>query len=264
MKTRCELLHGDLQAFLDDELRGPARQRVAQHLELCDACRQEHLTLSSLGNTLRTALEDVHVPRALDSLASRVISRTRAESAQSWTTLLKRGAEDWHWAIVGGGSVLATLISTTVLSVILAFGPLPQREDSLASLLDNLESQNLLFVYGSPAGEDRDVIMQVDNGQPLASPQAASLVRPVVYRPTEADLVGELDAAISRSGRAVRLDEMSPRDRRKVEILLDEIYELTVERSRDHRARSSSAVTGTVNVREVRLLTSTSVTAKGL
>ena len=91
--------------------------------------------LTGLGQMLRgAASEPVEAPE-MDGLASGVISRVRAESAQSWRSLAARAADGWHWAIVGGGSVAATFVTTGFVAFILAFGPKPEREDSLAALM---------------------------------------------------------------------------------------------------------------------------------
>src|SRR5688572_14098899 len=125
--------HRDLAAFVDGELRGASVLEVLHHLNECAACTAEVAYLRSIGDTMRQTIPSESVPLELEGLASTVISRTRAESAESWPGVFRRAQEDWHWVIVGAGAIGATFVSTLVLSAILAFGPKPDRADSISS-----------------------------------------------------------------------------------------------------------------------------------
>ncbi len=110
------------------------------------------------------------VPPELDGLASTVISRTRAESAESWPGIFRRAQEDWHWVIVGAGAIAATFVSTLVLSAILAFGPKPDRADSISAFYTNFRTPaGDLYLLATPAGRDQEPIWVNENGGPAAS-----------------------------------------------------------------------------------------------
>src|ERR1700741_3049790 len=101
-------VHRDLAAFVDGELRGATVLDVLQHLERCDDCAAEVAHLRSIGEKIRATVPAESVPAELEGLASTVISRTRAESAESWPGIFRRAQEDWHWVIVGAGAIAAT------------------------------------------------------------------------------------------------------------------------------------------------------------
>jgi hypothetical protein len=250
----------DLDAFVDGELDGARMLAASRHLDECDECAEALADMQSVGRALREKLHREPAPDAFAAMTATVVSLSRAESDESWRTWLTRGCDGWHWAIVGAGSVAATFVSTSLLSMMLAFGPAPQREDSLSALVDNLgSSSGYLFVYASPV-EDRagqDVVMlQVENGRPRAPRLVSDLV---VSRSnqtaSEAQLVNHLLQIVTHSGRIVVLDELSPQQREAADALLDEIMSLGARRNSPGR---------TYNVHEMRLVTSTGVSAKRL
>jgi hypothetical protein len=258
----CRFIRRELGPFVDGELRGPRRMRVARHLDACPDCASHAEAIAALGDTLRTAAPVESAPLGFEGLANRVIGRTRAESAVSRRSWLERAGGDWHWVTVGCGAVAATIVSTMLASVILAFGPAPEREDSLSALLNNLGSPaGLLFVYASPAGSKQDaVLLQVDNGQPTASRMTAALASMSDASRTEADLVQALaSVVIQQGGRVVPLASLPLLERHRAELLLTEIMRL--------RDSQSLPVGRYVDVHEVRLVIGVNVigvTAKSL
>jgi hypothetical protein len=256
--AECDAIRDDLEAFADGELSGAWRQRVGEHLEVCERCTARVSEITDLGEVLR-AVPTFDPPADIDGIADRVISRVRAESAQSWRRLFDRAGDGWHWAAVGLGSVSSTFLVTSFLSALLSFGPAPERADSLSALINNLgSSPGILFVYATPGGQGGDsMLMQVDNGEPQAARSTAALAVPAGYRmPTEREMVGALAGAMTRKGRVVALEAMLPDDRRYAESLLDGLNRL--------RMGDPVQVGSHVAVHEVRLVTSTSVRAKGL
>ncbi|MFI5177207.1 MAG: anti-sigma factor family protein [Vicinamibacterales bacterium] len=250
----------DLGAFVDGELSGAKRLRVSQHLASCPSCAETADTLAGLGEHLRTASALAPAPPELEGLAGGVISRVRAERAQSWRGFLDRLVDDWHYAIAGAGAITAAFVSIGLVSVMLEFGPRPERDDSLAALIANLNSSaGTLFVEATPiSGKDRDsMLMQVGND--LQEPDdAASGAVPVVLRyASEQELVGALSDAMTRDGRLMELRSMSEQQRRYTEGLLD-----TIGRLRSGQTAFSS--TGSLNVHSLWLVTNTGVTAKGI
>ena len=139
----CKAVHSQFNEFVDGELAGAEMLRVSQHLETCVTCADAVAGLRGLGAVLREAASvEAAVPPML-GLAGGVVSRIAAEESQSWRGIFRRGVDDWHWVIVGGGSVAATFISVVFAAALLLFGPVPVREDSLSALISNL---------GAPAG----------------------------------------------------------------------------------------------------------------
>lgn len=255
----CVFLH-DLGAFIDGELDGARMLATSRHLDECGECAEALADMQALGRTLRSVVHQDAPPDAFDAMRASVVSLSRAESAESWRAWLARASDGWHWAIVGAGSVAATFVSTSLLSMMLAFGPAPQRDDSLSALVDNLgSSPGYLFVYASPV-EDRagqDVVMlQVENGRPRAPRLVSELVVSRSNKTaSEAQLVNHLLNIVTHSGRIVVLDDLSPQQREAAEALLDEIISLGARRSSAGRS---------YNVHEMRLVTSTGVSAKRL
>jgi anti-sigma factor RsiW len=254
----CHAFGRDLGLFLDGELDGARMLRMSRHLEVCEECTSALADMRMLGHTLREFAPADPSLSAFDGLAASVVSRSRAESAVSWRATLSRGLGDWHWAIVGGGSIAATFVSTSLLSVILAFGPAPQREDSLSALATNLSSPaGFFFVYASPTGEGgQDVqMLQVENGRPAAPRLVSDLVVSRSHSSaTEAELVDRFQQIITRGGRVVSLESLGPEQRVTAEALLDEITRL--------RSRRMESTARSFDVYEIRLVTGTSVTAK--
>jgi hypothetical protein len=254
----CISVRRRLGPFVDGELKGAEMLRVSEHLDRCADCTTEVQAFQELGDLLRTAAP-VDVPPQIDGLAGGVISRVRAESAQSWRALFGRAFESWHWALVGCGSLIATFITTSFVGAVLTLGPAPSREDSLSALITNLGTPaGILFVYATPAERGADsMLMQFDNGEPDASGSMTALASPVASKlAAEREMVDALTLAMTRRGRWVTLESMDPVDRRYAESLLDEL----------NRLRMNDPMLGSVrvNVHEVRLVTSTSVSAKGL
>lgn len=253
MTLGCDAYGHDLGPFVDGELDGGRMLRLTRHLEECDACAAALEEVQQLGRILRESSPVDARPGRFDGFAAGVVARSVAERSMSWLATWERAIDGWHWVIVGGGSVAATFISTSLLSVILAFGA-PHREDSLSAMVDNLSAPaGFLFVYASPAGDPgQDVVMlQVENGRPAAPPLISDLVVSRTNTPaTEAELVARLQELITHDGRVISLDALTPERRLVAEALLDEITRL--------RARTTQP-TRSFRVHEMRLVTGVSV-----
>ena len=255
----CSYVRDALDAFVDGELGGAERQVVARHLADCRCCADDEQAIRGMGDQLRAGAPTGAI-LDLSGLAGGVISRIRAEQAQSWRALYQRALEDWHWILVGTGSVAAGCFSIAFLSALMWFGPSPQREDSLESLLNNLgTSAGTLLIVATPVGRNQDsMLMQFDSaavgfetGGPVRVPAGLS-------GPTERDLVEELaQTMVARDGRMSDLRSMSVVKRQRAEALLDEIQ----------RLRYSAPTPwsgGQVAVRRLGLVTSTVCTGKAL
>jgi hypothetical protein len=253
-------VHRDLAAFVDGELRGAAVLDVLQHLERCSDCAAEVASLRAIGDRMRALLPAESVPAELEGLASTIISRTRAESAESWPGMFRRAQEDWHWVIVGVGAIAATFVSTLTLSAILAFGPKPDRADSISAFYTNFRTPaGDLYLLATPAGRDQQEPVWVnENGGPAPVVHAtwfATRARAEAAR-AEADLVGALQDAVTVQGHTVALNQMTPKRRRLTESLLVEISR--------YRTTAPIPQGSPLKVHQVRLEASASVTAKGL
>lgn len=135
----CHVVEPWLGPFIDDELTGSERLRVSRHLGQCESCRERLDGLQAVGELLRTGCRvDVSVVDAAGFVQG-IVSRSRAEASMSWVSRLRHANDDWQWAIVGGGSLAATLVLTLLLSAVLVFGASPVRQDSLAGLIGTLE-----------------------------------------------------------------------------------------------------------------------------
>jgi hypothetical protein len=231
---------------------------MSRHLESCDECASGLAQMQAIGQVLRDLPLAEPSTVQFEGLAASVVSRSIAELSVSWRATLARGLDDWHWAIVGGGSLAATFVSTSLLSVILAFGPAPQRDDSLSAMMTDMASPaGFFFVYASPTGQPgQDVLMlQVENGRPAAPKLVSDLVVSRSHASaTEAELVARFQQIITRRGRVVSLDSLGPEQRQVADALLDELTRLRSLRV-DPNVRS-------YQVHEMRLVTSTGVSAK--
>ncbi len=252
----CKAVHSQFNEFVDGELAGAEMLRVSQHLETCVTCADAVAGLRGLGAVLREAASvEAAVPPML-GLAGGVVSRIAAEESQSWRGIFRRGVDDWHWVIVGGGSVAATFISVVFAAALLLFGPVPVREDSLSALISNLGAPAGRLLIEATQGRDaKDArLIEVDTGDEFAS--AGSRVMPAMLGlPTERDLVGALTSALVPQGHLVDLASMAADDRRHTLSILDDLSRF---RFRDAMVASA----GPLSVYRIRLVTNTGVSAK--
>jgi hypothetical protein len=251
----CDLVRPHLEAFVDRELPGAEMLRVSQHIDTCDVCAAEVTALADLGQMLRGAVSADPVTVIPDGMAAGVVARIGAEAAQSWRALFSRAVEDWHWAVVGAGSVAATFVSAVIVAVVVMFGPAHERGDSLAALMSNLQgSPGELWIEGRRVGIDaRPVMMRVGSGRDW---EESVGVVPASFRmgaDTEADLVLALLGVVDRGG----LTSMTKDDRLYAQQLLAQISAL----------RTTPMIAGPAGhliVYRLRLAASTSVSAKML
>jgi hypothetical protein len=219
--------------------------RVGDHLEDCARCRAEIESLHDVGDQLRKAMVPDPTP-GMEGLASGVISRVRAERAASWRGTVARAVDNWHWAIVGLGSMAGTTASALIIASVLWFGPAPERGDSLAAMLSELSVKETMFVV-RPAGQTWDqMAWRVADGNAASGGFATLPVMLIFPGASEEDLVGALADALAPRGRQLYLDSMTEADRRYTERLLDDLNKIRTNTSR------------------VVLMSSTTVSAKGL
>jgi hypothetical protein len=255
----CATLRHHLGAFVDGELAGAEMLRVSEHLETCSRCAAEVADLKDTGSLLRAAAASEPLPPSLAGLAGGVVSRVRAESAQSWRRLFQTATEDWHWVIVGGGAVIATFVSMVFAGALLLFGPVPVREDSLSALINNLGSPaGRLLIEATTAADSKDpMLMEVQTGSTSGGGASDTRVLPAMLGfATERELVDLLTTAlVPQSGRLVEFAKMPEVERKYAESLLDNL-------SRFRMGEPTYATVSALNVHRVRLVTNTGVSAK--
>jgi hypothetical protein len=247
----CALYRGDLGSFVDGELTGAERLRIAAHLERCPACTVESERMRNIGALLREAAAGAAeaVPPT-GGLAGGVVARAGAEAAQSWRALLDRGLDDWHWFIVGGGSVAATFVSMLLATAMLVFGSAPVQGNSLAGLMSSLQTQpgTLLVEVGGAKGAD---VMQVESGA------SKVMVMPAGTIPEQQLVIEFMNLVMSKRGSIVSLAEMGEGQRRSAESLLQQI-------GVSREGRTGTEARGRLDVVRIRLLATTEVSVPGL
>jgi len=241
----CDEYRASLGPLVDGELPGAEMLRIADHLEVCVRCRTQVEGLRRMGSLIREGAGG-QGEAPLAGLQAGVLARWRAEDAQSWRGLWDRAVADWHWAIVGVGSLAATAASMLLVWAVFAFGPPPERSDSLAAVLNDLSARSVTsFVVTRPDAAGQS-FSGLQNGR--AALVGASLRGDVVkanfLRPSERDLVDALAAVLTPEGRLLRRAEMGVADWQRTENLLSQIRTMRV------------------SAWEVRLFTSASVSAR--
>lgn len=260
MTASCARLHKHLGAYLDGELKPTDRLFVSRHLVNCEGCRDTLQGLRDVGEVLRAHLPATPEPTDLSGLAAGVVSRARAEESQSWRLMVQRGFEDWHWALIGAGSLGAAVVSVLVVAAICVFGPRSEREDSLAALLNNLQTPaGTLLMIATPIGRDQvPMLMQFDSGAPAAEYAMPAMLPEGFSGPSGSDLALALaQAVVGPDGRMSDLRSMSQSDRKQTEALLLEIRRL-------HAVPLASWSGRRVSIQKLGFFTKTQVTAKAL
>lgn len=261
MSTSCAAICRHIDAYFDGELEPRTRAIVSGHLILCDSCRERMNHIREIGELLRARVAAPEAMLNLSGLASGVISRARAEESQSWRTWLHRGAEDWRWAMIGAGSLSAAIVSVVIAAAVVALGNRPEREDSLAALLNNLQAPaGRLWMIATPAGPDQaPMFMEFDSGARGDDRATPGEMPEGFSAPSEADLAVLLsNAVIGPDGRMTNLATMSKRNREQTEPLLLEI-------GRQRNALPGASWSGRrVNVQRLWLTTNASVSGKPL
>jgi hypothetical protein len=257
--TRCGAIANQIEAFVDGELPGDDRLLVSRHLMTCGSCARTAEAHRTIGEALRRAAQDAPASSELAGLASGVLSRLQAERSQTLRARLERGVDDWHWLLVGSGSLAATFVVTLFVSAVLVAGPVPERKDSLAGVYNNMSSSaGMLFVVGTPVGDDRNsMLLPVAGANEDSSNPAPAVVPTDLGFASEGDLVRALAEAVTQNGRLVELASMPKENRAYAEKLLGDLSHMR----KGGLARWSS---GTVNVSQIVLLAHASVSAKGL
>jgi hypothetical protein len=185
MPRACWQMRRQLSAFHDGELPVGDQIAVQAHLRECPECAAEARELDDLGACLRAGALSVGAePCEFEGLPSTVVSRMKAEEAESISGRTGRFFEDLHvvWAALGatGATVACLLLIATILHFAI---PLPAGSNENPQVVNLQFSPDWTGNYGmsfpSPSGD-------------AFSPSSM---------PDEPDLVMALDTVVTREGR---------------------------------------------------------------
>jgi hypothetical protein len=190
MARACWSVRRQLSAFHDGELPVGDQIAVQAHLRECPACAAEIREMDDLGSCLRAGALAAGVnPEEWEGLPSTVVSRMKAEDAESISGLTSRIFEDLHlvWAALG-----ATGATVACLALIFTI---------------------CYYAIPSPAGSNRNpMVMNAQMNLPSASLNDAF---PAAALLDEEDFALALDAVVTREGRIARLEVIQPGGDRK-------------------------------------------------
>jgi anti-sigma factor RsiW len=200
----CAAVRRQLMDYHDREL--PVQEQIAvdAHLERCESCAAEALSLRAIGEVLRESASVMQpAPDDLAGLRAGVISRMRAEYEESWRARFERTFEDMHLVWIGLSSAVATVICVALALACIQFAS-PERDDSLAGIIAAMQSSNASFVRETGDGDEVGWAME----------SAMS----------EEEAVLALMTVVTRDGRLVDLRLVNDgRDRQQIEGLLNVI-----------------------------------------
>ena len=226
MARVCRQMRRQLSAFHDGEL--PVGEQIAlqAHLRECPDCAAEVREMDDLAACLRAgALSEEVSPDEWQGLSSMVVSRMKAEDAQSISGMTGRFFEDMHlfWAVLGATG--ATVACLALIFTIFYFG------------------------ITSPAGSNMNpVVMNAQMNLPSAASNEAF---PASALLDQEDLALALDAVVTREGRISKLEViqpgggrsgLSPEERQAVLALIDAISKARFEPARYAGSRVPVAV----------------------
>lgn len=168
MAQACRKIRRRLSAFRDGELPVGEQIAVQAHVRECPACAAEMRELDELGSCLRAgALATEFQPEELEGLPSAVISRMKAEDAESISGRTGRLFEDLHLVWAALGATGATVACVAVIYLISWFAILPpagyNRNPAVPNAAMNLPSASLNTSFPSePPVDEGDLILLVD------------------------------------------------------------------------------------------------------
>jgi hypothetical protein len=192
----CAAVRRRLPAFHDRELAVADQIAIEAHLHDCPPCTRDLRALQEIGDALRMAAAPAP-PDDWTGVRSGVISRMRAEAAESWTACVRRAFDDLHLVWVALASTAATFVCAGTVLSMLHFGPSPERQDSLAAAI---------AVQSAPYGSDLNPARLDARISVPSVPENG-----VVYATLESsDVKGEmflpLSAVVTREGRVSGLE----------------------------------------------------------
>lgn len=229
MRARtCGVVRGQLSAYHDGELGVEEQIALEGHLRECGACRNEARELQSLSALIRVGAVASTASGDLDGLASTVVSRMKAERAESFAGQTSRMFDDLHLVWAALGATGATVACLAIVFTLFYFAT-RERPDSLGAIIATLSS---------PSGSNQNPMAQLNEGLRLPTVDGAFPEASV----KDQDAVFALAAVVTREGRIKNLNllhgsdgtgqAMSRQERQEVEALLDTISKARFEPAR--------------------------------
>jgi hypothetical protein len=231
MRTRtCRAVRRQLSAYHDGELSIEEQVALEGHLRQCAGCREEVRDLQSLSSMIRVGVLATTRPGyELGAFASNVVSRMKAERAESLTGQTRALFDDLHlvWAALG-----ATGATVACLAIVFTLFYFTAREnpESMAAMIANLSS---------PWGSNQNPVGQLDPS--LQLPSAVNAAFPEAGTNNE-DAVFAIAATVTREGEVRYLNllhgsdgtgpALSAKERREVKELLDTMAKARFEPAR--------------------------------
>jgi hypothetical protein len=225
-RLTCVDVRRQLAAYHDRELAVGEMIAVEGHLDACGACTSEARALAEIGDALRTVART----RAedLSGLQPGILSRLRAERAESFTARTGRLFEDMHLVWASLAATAGTLACAAVALGVLSFAP-AEREDSLSAMLT---SHSAAALKVSETIMPATLAWPLNSGDPLPLTSAIRVptlpdpygIVPATLAQTmlEEDLRLALSAVITRDGRVTGVEVLSREaGEREVLALLD-------------------------------------------
>jgi hypothetical protein len=214
MARSCRTLRRQLSAFHDGELPVGDQIAVQAHLRECPACAAEARDLDALGSWLRAGVSSSETESDVwKGLPSIVVSRMKAEEAESLGGRTGRLFEDLHlvWAALG-----ATGATVACVAIILTI---------------------CYYAVSPPMGSNDNPVVPDAN---MILPTAYSSAFPAATTVEEGESVFALQAVVTREGRVAKAQLLNPSvtgigavaERQEVVALLDAIAKARFEPAR--------------------------------
>jgi hypothetical protein len=208
-----------LSAYHDGELNVEDQVALEDHLRRCVECQVESGELQALSSVIRVgAFATTQVGSDLDAFASNVVSRMKAERAESITSQTRALFDDLHFVWAALGATGATVACLALVFTLFYFSN-RENPESMAAMIANLSS---------PWGSNQNPVAQLDPS--LQLPTALDSAFPEAGTKDE-DAVFALAAVVTREGEVRNLNllhgsdgtgpSLSAKERREVKALLD-------------------------------------------
>jgi hypothetical protein len=229
MRARsCGGVRRQLSAYHDGELGVEEQIAIEGHLRQCSECQAQARQLQSLSALIRAGALATRSTE-LDAFASNLVSRMKAERAESFAGQTRRLFDDSHlvWAALGatGATAACLAIVFTLFSFVIRDSP-----ESLRAMISSMSS---------PAGSNQNPFAQLDETMRL--PSAMDDAFPATVTDGD-DAVFALAAVVTREGRIKNLKMLhgdegtsavaTRQERQEIEALLDTISKARFEPAR--------------------------------
>jgi hypothetical protein len=225
----CSVVRRQLSAYHDGELKIEEQIALEAHLRECAACRAEAQELRDLSGLIRAGVASRTVAAPDAAFASNIVSRMKAERAESFTGQTQRLFDDLHLVWAALGATGATVACLAIVFTLFYFAT-RERPDSLGAMIATLSQ---------PSGSDQNPMAQLNDSLRLPSAVDSAFPEAVI---NEEDAVFALAAVVTREGSIKNLNllhgsdgtgpAMSRRERQEVESLLDTISKARFEPAR--------------------------------